>query len=90
MNRFERGIKESFSVPNPIKKEEFINKFPKPEMSLSKFVISQIPYVSKVTWALTILMFISVTLTPKMRGAKNTDINIKIVKAQVTLLTYGI
>ena len=72
MNRFEREIKESFSVPNPIKKEEFINKFPKPEMSLSKFVISQIPYVSKVTWALTILMFISVFLAPRILGVKVT------------------
>lgn len=58
MNRdLKNALKKSFEAPPPMKKEVFLRSVQTPSISLWEFVRSQVAYIRKWIWGLSILIF---------------------------------
>lgn len=51
-------LQEAFAAPEPERKEAFIKKTPRVQMSMASFVKTQIGYIRKRVWVLSILLFL--------------------------------
>ncbi len=58
MNKdLKRALKESFEVPEPVKKKAFLRSIPKPSVSGFEFVCTQARYIQKWVWGISFLIF---------------------------------
>ncbi len=63
MNRkLKMRIKLAFSAPLPVRKNEFLQKISFPKATYSDFIFSQIRYIRKRVWMMSIALVISVLL----------------------------
>lgn len=51
-------LRQEFEPPKPLKKREFIGRFPKESMSFSRFVLLQTGFIRKRVWGCSFLIFI--------------------------------
>ena len=62
--KLKNEIKQVFEAPQPYKKGEFIRSLPRPKISTHEFMLSQIRFIKKSVWFLSLLL-----LLPAMWGA---------------------
>lgn len=61
MNRkLKKALKMALDAPEPSRKESFINSLPAPKTTIMQFYLSQIGYIRKRFWFLSILILISI------------------------------
>ena len=51
------ALSEVFEAPAPERKREFLRSVRKPRISNVSFMLSQIPYIRKLTWILSVVIF---------------------------------
>lgn len=52
-----KELKHIFEAPAPLHKKEFLLKLEEPKMSIYEFILSQIGYIRKWIWGISILVF---------------------------------
>lgn len=66
MNKeLKNALRESFEIPEPIRKKEFLRSIQKPYIGIFEFVCTQIVYIHKWFWVLSVFIF-----TVALIGAK--------------------
>jgi len=58
-------LRQEFEPPKPLKKREFIERFPKESMSFSRFVFLQTGFIRKRVWVCSILIFMLTYISSK-------------------------
>lgn len=59
MNRgLKKQIAKAFDAPTPSGKAQFIRSLPRPHISTKAFILSQIPFIKKSVWLLSILILL--------------------------------
>lgn len=66
-----KELYEAFSPPEPKQKEKFLNALPYPELSFSQFVFSQIKYIRKRVWVVSVLIVAAAICTVCFMSLKN-------------------
>lgn len=51
------ALKQAYCAPEPERKAEFLNRIKEPEMTAGEFIISQLGYIRKWNWLLSLLLF---------------------------------
>ncbi|MGN0636729.1 MAG: hypothetical protein ACI4J0_00015 [Huintestinicola sp.] len=62
---------EAFSPPEPKRKEIFLNSLPYPGLNFSQFVFSQIKYIRKRVWVVSVLIVAAAICTVCFMSLKN-------------------
>lgn len=71
MNKeLKNALKESFETPAPTRKKEFLRSIQKPSINIFQFVGTQIAYISKWVWGVSVLIF-----TVALIGAKYLELD---------------
>lgn len=71
MNRkLKKELSECFQAPEPRKKTAFLNKIPMPRANMSSFILTQIFFIRKRIWVVSVLIFAAAVL-----GAYTIDLN---------------
>lgn len=61
MNReLKKQIAKAFDAPTPGRKVQFIHSLPRPHISTKTFICSQIPFIKKSVWLMSILILLPV------------------------------
>lgn len=64
MNRkLKKQIAKSFDAPMPERKIQFIHSLPRPHISTKTFICSQIHFIKKSVWLMSILIFLPIAWT---------------------------
>ena len=50
-------LSNAFETPEPLRKKEFLKGLPKPGISMSEFIVSQIGYIRSWIWCVSVLVF---------------------------------
>lgn len=59
MNKeLKKQIAKTFDAPAPSRKAQFIHSLPRPHISVKTFIFSQIPFVKKSVWLLSVLILL--------------------------------
>lgn len=58
-----KELHEAFSPPKPKGKEKFLNALPYPKLSFSEFLFSQIKYIRKRVWVVSVLIVAAAVVT---------------------------
>ena len=66
-----KELSEAFSPPKPKEKEKFLNALPYPKLSFSRFVFSQIKYIRKRVWVVSVLIVAAAVFTVCFMSLKN-------------------
>ena len=57
MNRgLKKQIAKTFDAPTPSRKAQFVRSLPRPHISTKAFIFSQIPFIKKSVWLLSVLI----------------------------------
>lgn len=56
-NKLKQELKTAFDAPTPEKKDKFINQLDFPKASRIDFILSQLGYIRKRVWIMTLLLF---------------------------------
>ncbi|SHI66232.1 hypothetical protein [Lutispora thermophila] len=59
-NNLKKELKSVFDVPPPTRKNQFLSQLNYPKTSRMDFIISQLGYIRKRTWILSMLLFIGI------------------------------
>lgn len=54
---WKKALQEAFAAPEPLRKEEFIKKMPKVQISNIEFMFLQAAYMKKWVWLVSVLIF---------------------------------
>lgn len=57
MHQWKNALKQSFTAPTPLRKSAFLHELPRPKMPTHQFLFSQISYIGKWSWCISILVF---------------------------------
>lgn len=60
--KLKKALKSTFVAPKPTKKSEFLNSLPYPKATNLEFYLSQIRYIRKRFWCLSVLLLIGMTV----------------------------
>lgn len=57
MNRWKEELKQAFAAPPPLQKQKFIRQLQQPSMCIQEFLFSQLGYIRKWIWCVSVLIF---------------------------------
>lgn len=58
MDKWKDELKEAFGAPRPVRKREFLRQLALPQMTIHEFLFSQIGYIRKWVWCVSMLIFV--------------------------------
>lgn len=89
MNRkMKHVLKSAFHAPQPTGKEAFLNSLPYPKSTTYEFFLSQLGYIRKRFWCLSLLLFAGMTLfSTRLKHGSEIICFISTVLPLLTLLT---
>lgn len=58
MNKWKNELKKAFDAPIPLRKQSFLHELEVPSISIVSFLLSQLGYIRKRVWCVSILIFI--------------------------------
>lgn len=53
-----KHLARAFEAPAPLRKKEFLGRLPQPQINIYEFVLSQIGYIRKWIWGISVAVFI--------------------------------
>lgn len=62
MNHWKDELKQAFDAPKPVKKREFIRQLEFPKVPVHKFLFTQIAYIRKWVWCVSVGVFVVAVL----------------------------
>ena len=81
-------LKSAFNVPQPTRKEEFLNSLSYPKATTYEFFLSQLWYIRKRFWCLSLLLFVGMTIfSTQLKHGSEIICFISTVLPLLTLLT---
>lgn len=62
---WKRGLRQVYQPPTPRKKQEFLSQFTQPELSTTRFLLTQAAYLRPWSWLLSVAIFAAAVLICK-------------------------
>ena len=69
MSDWKESLKKAFEAPPPLRKRQFLQKLRYPEMRMSEFLLSQVGYIRKWAWAVSVSLFTLALIGTGLFGA---------------------
>lgn len=60
MHKWKNELRQAFDTPCPVRKEEFLRQLDMPVMPVHEFLISQIGYIRKWVWCISLMILITI------------------------------
>lgn len=62
MDKWREELRQALEAPQPIQKREFLRTLTLPQMSMQRFLASQIGYIRKRVWCVSVVIFVTAVL----------------------------
>ncbi len=85
-NKLKQGIKHMYDAPLPKQKQEFLRNFNYPKTRWRDFLCSQLGYIRKHTWIVSIVLFLAIQLLGNLSKLDN-RLALWVVSALMPFLT---